>query len=754
MATEREQLYEALRRADAAGDEAAARRLAEYIQSLGPETVAPARRQGEVEKFVRAGASAVADKAVAGAKWARDAFVGPSDLPDLPEFDAPAPTGMGTAKTALGLLTSNDPAAHVDILRKHYPGIQFRNAHSDENGQDYTIAFWTDENGQEHKGYINAPGFSRRDAIGLGGQAAAYLPAARFGQGASMLTGAAKRAVPGLAARIGRTAAATAATRAGLDGAAGPLGSDQGINWPEVAVTGAAGGAAEVAAPVISGIYRGIRGNPLRSGPGLSRQGQRLAGEAGIDAAGMPPEALQEFARAAEPGNIAAAGRSAEVTEFGIPATRGQLTQGYQQLNLEDRMRRGLLGSEPEAILKGLDQRQADAIGAGADKVQSRLQPRRSVDVPEAQSRFMSGVQKAERAADKKVDDAYSAMRGMGHAGVPTPDTKTLMGRFMSALDEKDRFVDPVLTPATGRAMRELEERLGQGGGVTLADFEKARRVVMSAQRAAGSAEDKSNVGILKSALDKWLDETVDAGLMSGDPGVVKALKDARLARTEYGRLFGAKDKNDAAGKIVEKIIEKAETPEMAINYVFGQGSLAGRAEATGAVKRLKNVLGGDSDAWNALREAAWNRLTRDGQGRVRSPTMLEKEWNEFSLRNRSLRDTLFNEDEVALMNRYRKAVSLTNRPPTNPSQTAFAIESALRQMLRGFGARQRLQGDFATGSMLNFVSRLPMNPLGIGDWARRRAAAQAVGPLPGGPRRPNLPVAAGTPLIEQGVQR
>lgn len=753
MATDRERLYEALRNAHEAGDEAAARRLAEYIQSLGDEPQ-PERRQGEVERFARSAIGTIGDKVVEGAKWARDAFVGPSDLPDLPEFDAPAPSAMGTSKTALGLLTSNDPAAHVDILRKNYPGIQFQQARSEENGEDYLIAFWTDENGQEHKGYVNAPGFSGRDASALTAQALAYLPAARFGQGAGLITGAAKRAVPGLVSRIGRTAAATAATRAGLDAAAGPLGSDQGINWPEVAVTGAAGGAAEVAAPIVSGTYRALRGNPLRRGPGLSRQGERQAAGVGLNTSEMPPEALQEFARVAEGGSVAPAGRAAELTEFGIPASRGQVTQSYQQLNLEDRMRRGLLGAEPESIMKGLDQRQADAIAAGADRVQGKLQPRKSVDVPEAQSRFLSGVTKAERAADKKVDDAYTAMRGMDHAGVPTPDKATLMGRFNAALEAKDRFADATLTPATMRALRELEERLGAGGGVTLDDFEKARRVLITTRKVAPNPTDRANVDILKGALDDWLDETVDAGLMSGDPAIIEALKKARHARTEYGRLFAAKDANDAAGKIVEKIIDKAETPEMAMNYVFGQGSLAGRAEATGAVKRLKKILGEDSDAWNALREAAWSRLTRDSRGRVRSPTMLQKEWDEFNLRNRSLRDALFSEEEIAMMNRYRRAVSLTDRPPTNSSQTAFAIESALRQMLRGFGARQRLQGDFATGTMLNFISRLPMNPLGLGDWARRRAAAQAVERLPGGPRRYNLPVAAGVPAIEQGVQQ
>lgn len=753
MATDRERLYDALRNAHEAGDEAAARRLAEYIQSLGDEPQ-PERRQGEVERFARSAIGTIGDKVVEGARWARDAFVGPSDLPDLPEFNAPAPTASGTAKTALGLLTSNDPAAHVDILRKNYPGIQFRQARSEENGEDYLIAFWTDENGQEHKGYVNAPGFSGRDASALTAQALAYLPAARFGQGMSMLTGTAKRAVPGLASRFGRTAAASAATRAGLDAAAGPLGSDQGINWPEVAVTGAAGGAAEVAAPIVSGTYRALRGNPLRRGPGLSRQGERQAAGVGLDTSEMPPEALQEFARIAEGGNVGPAGKAAELTEFNIPASRGQLTQSYAQRNLEDRARRGLLGTEAESIMKGLDQRQAKAVDAGADLVQSRLQPRKSVDMPEVRERFLSGVTSAERAADKKVDDAYTAMRGFDHAGVPTPDRNTLMGRFNAALDAEDRFADPTLTPATVRALRELEERLGGTGGVTLADFEKARRVVMSAERAATIPEDGSNVRILKRALDQWLDETVDAGLMSGDPAVVKALKDARHARAEYGRLFGAKDKNDAAGKIVERIIDKAETPEMAMNYVFGQGSLAGRAEATGAVKRLKSILGADSDAWNALREAAWNRLVRDHAGRVRSPQKLKDEWDKFNLSNRSLRDALFSKEEIAMMNRYRRAVSLTDRPSTNPPETAFALETAIRQILRGFGARQRLQGDFATGTMLNFISRLPMNPLGLGDWARRRAAAQAVERLPGGPRRYNLPVAAGVPAIEQGVQQ
>jgi hypothetical protein len=748
-ATDREQIYEALRRADAAGDTAAAQRLAEYIATLPSDDYQVPRRQGEIEKAARAVGSKVAETVGGAAQWARDAYRGPGDLPELPEFNAPAPTGSGTAAAAFGLMMSNNPAAHVDILKKQYPGIQFENVTSEEGGGDYAIASWTDPQGQQHRGYINAPGMTGRDWAAMGGQAAAYMPAARFGQGASMLTGAAKRAVPGLIGRMGRTGVATAATRAGLDKAVEPLGSEQGIDPAEVAVTGAAGAAAEVAAPLVSGAYRVLRGNPLRAGDGLSSQGERLAAEAGLDTANMPPRALNEFARIAEGGDTVTAGRAAELAEFNIPATRGQVSQSYPQLNLEERMRRGLEGPEAESILKGMDARQTQSIDDAVGQVQGRLQPRPSGDVPEAQSRFLSGVQGAERAAGQRVDDAYGALRSFDNTGVPVPPANALTKRLTDALAESDRFADPGLTPATVRALKEVNERLGDGG-VTLADFEKARRVIMSAQRTAPNPEDAANVRILKRELDKWLDETVDAGLMSGDPAAVEALKKARAANTEYMRAFTAKDKNDVAGAIVQRIVEKAETPEMAMNYLFGQGSLAGRAEATGATRRLKEILGPDSDGWNAVREAAWNRLARDTQGKARSPAMFNKEWNNFSLRNRSLRDELFSSEEIALMNRYRQALGRTDRPPTNPSGSAFSIEEMFRYMLRRMGTAATFQGNTSRGAILHALAKSPFNVFGAADYAKRIAAARALSPVPAGPRPLTAPVAAGTAAIDQ----
>lgn len=759
-ATDLNELYEALRNAEAAGDTTAAQRLSDFIRDAHSESYQlPPRQQGEVEKFVRAAGSKVVDTATDLARSARNAFVGPSDLPDLPEFNAPSPTGTGTAKAALGLMMSNDPAAQADILKKQYPGIRLQPVKSEENDQTYLIADWTDEQGKRHRGYVNAPGFTTRDAAALAGQSLAYVPAARFGQGAYMLTGAARRTVPNLLGRMARTGAAVGATRAALDKGMAPLGSDQSVNWPEVGITATGGAAAEVAAPLVSGAYRAIRGNPLRSGDGLSGAGQRAAADAGLDVEGMSPEALREFARIAEGGNVAVAGRAAEMREFGIPASRGQLLNSaddpatYRQLNLEERMRRGLEGDEPGRIMREFDARQRAAIDEAANRVQGRLQPQRSADLSEAQGRFFGGVQQAEQAAERRVDDAYTAMRGMGDATVPVPAEGTLLKRLTDAVAEEARVIDPMLTPATVRALREVGERLPEGGA-SLADFEKARRVIVNLQQASPNRSDSANLTIVKRALDDWLDETVDAGLMSGDPAIVDALKAARAARAEYGRLFQSRGPNDVAGKIVERIIEKAETPEMAMNYILGQGSLAGQQSAVGATRKLKEILGADSDAWNALREAAWTRLARDNAGNPRSPTMFSKEWNNFNLRNRSLRDELFSPEEIALMNRYRQALGRTDRPPTNPSQSAFSFEEMVRYMLRRAGTAQTFQGSTLQGGILHSLARSPFNPLGMADWAKRRAAARALEPLPGGARPLVAPVAVGTPAAAELMKR
>ena len=754
----REHLHEGIRRAMERGDRETAKKLGEHLVSMGDGTYQVPRRQGEIEKTARAVGSRAAEVAGSAAQWARDAYTGPTDLPGLPEFNVPTPGEKSAGAAALGLMLSNNPEAHVDILKRQYPGIKFERTTSDESGDEYIIANWTDPQGTHHRGYINAPGFSAHDAAGLAAQSAAYVPAVRYGMGSSILTGAPKRAVPGLGKRMLRTGAATAATRALLDLVVGPLGSEQGIDPVEVAVTGAAGAAAEVAAPVVSGAYRTLRGNPLRSGDGLSERGQRVAREVGLEIDGMPPQSVREFARIAEGGDTQTARRAAELAEFDIPATRGQLSQSYPQLNLEERMRRNLEGPEAEAIVKGLDRRQGQAIDEAVGQVQGRLQSRPSADMPEARSRFLSGVQGAEQAAEKRVDDAYRAMRGMGTAAVPVPPAVLVEGtsvnaltkRLTDALAARSRFADPTLTPGSVRALREVNERLGDVDTVSLADFEKARRAIMSAQRSALNAEDKANVGILKHELDRWLDETVDAGLMNGDPAVVDALKKARAANAEYMRAFTPKDKTDVAGNIVQRIVEKAETPEMAMNYLLGQGSLAGRTEATGAARKLKGILGEDSDAWNAVREAAWNRLARDPQGKARSPTMFSKEWNKFDLENRSLRDALFSPEEIAMMNRYRQALGRTDRPPTNPSQSAFSIEEMVRYMLRRMGTAATFQGNTTRGAILHAVAKSPFNFLGASDFAKRIAAARALAPVPAVPRPLVAPVAGGTAAIDQ----
>lgn len=742
-------VYEALRRADAAGDEEAARRLSEYIASQ--QQAAPQRRPGLLEEGLRAGAGAVKDAATGAYQWAKGAVQGPQDLPDLPEFSAPAPKAADTAKAAFGLMMSNNPAAQEDIIRAQYPGVRVSRVKSAETGDEYAIADWTDDSGNRHIGYINAPGLTGRDVASVTGQGLAYLPAARFGQGANLLTGELTRRAPGLAARALRTGAATAATRAGLDKAVEPVGSQQGIDPAEVAVTGAAGAAAEVAAPIVAGTYRALRG----SAPNATR---RALEEIGPEAAEMPPGAIQEFGRVRQAAPAATAENAGRLQEFDIRASRGQVAQDYPQLNLEDRMRRGLEGPEASAIMKEFDQGQATDIEGAVGRVQGRLQRSPSQDINEARDRFLTGFQTRERALDRQIDDAYEKVRSLGPAKIDARNYSPLDQRLMQALEVEGRVVDQDLTPATNYVLRQVRERLqpAADGTIDLQNFELARRVIGNTLRASKNPTDASNIRLMRRELDNWLDETVDAGLMAGGEDTVKALKQARAARAQYGRLFEQRDGNDGAGAILSKVLNKAETPEMAMNFILGQGELGNRTQAVGAVRRLKEILGDESDAWNALREAAWTKLARDPQGRPRTAETFRKAWQRFTLNNQSLKNELFSPEEVRMMNRYGEALKRTNqsfpRGGTNPSGTAFGVENAIRYALRRSGQRESfVKGNIASGSLLNMLARMPLNPLGASDWAKRRAAAQAVAPLPS-QRAVSAPVAAAlTPAIAQG---
>lgn len=672
---------------------------------------------------------------------------GPEGLPNLPEFDDPAPGGaLDTAKAAGGLMLAVEPEGQANIIREYYPDARVAPVTAPTGEQYDIVSRINPETNQVERGYVNAPGLSTRDLTQVVGQGLAYLPAGRAAKGLGLL---------GRMLSVGGKAAATSAA---VDLGAEALGADQGgiagVSPARAVLAGAAGGLFEGLSPVAARLWRRLLGQKkyFNASTGrLTEDGRKQAVAMNLDPDSMDPRLSRTFARYAaeevDPGMIR---RTIDADEFGIRQSRAQQTQDYRLGNLQDRMARGLEGREPQRIMEEFARGQGDDVTQAQARVTGRLSGLPADEGFNPAETVRTQVGAREQALKSQVNQAYDAAREAGPLFMPRTATRGLMERLRVALS--DEAVNAELTPATVTAMGEVRRRLSYGGDV-LNKFEIARRVVRKWYDAATTPADRRGVDIIKRELDGWLDDTIDRGLYVGDPQVVEALKTARGLRTQYGRLFERSGAGDRAGRMVEKIVA-AETPEQAANYILGSAEIGRNPELTVALRRLGGVMGRESEGWGALKEMVWDRLSRSPQGPPLSADRYTARLNTALLRNKSALDELFSKSEIDMMKRYGRALDATQSKPTNPSQSAFALENALRYTLRRFGQRESFtKGNVGTGTMLNAMARMPINPLDASDIAQRVTAGRLLRPVqPPLPKAPAF-VAGGVGATQQGAE-
>ena len=699
----------ALKRAEAAGDEAGARVIAMALREAVPQPSMLQRVGGAIS---------------GAARGAYEAYKGPSDLPDLPEFNTDrAVDGFGNKlKTSAGLMLASDPEGQANIIRENVPGVSIEPVRSRETGDQYNIATYENpETGDRQRGYVNAPGLSPLDTTQFVGQAALYSPAARVAKGAGTLR------------RMLTVGGKSGATSVGIDAAADMLGADQGISPERAALAVVGGGAFEGLSPAVAAGWRRIfadRGNyNVRTGE-LTARGDELARRAGLDPTVMNDRMRRLFGDYADAGtDIDTLRRTMDAQEFGIRQSRAQQTGNYTLANQEERMLRGLEGEDPARIVRDFRRGQEDEIAQAQRGVAGRLSGRQVDDSAEPASEVVRReLTQREDAARGRVDAAYNAAREAGDVTFSPEATRDVGLRMRSLLE--DREIDSILTPATTRALIRIDEKLAGDVPKGLKEFESTRRVVNSLYDAAANKSDRANMTIIKRGLDGWLEETVDQALFTGDEAAISALKKARGTMAEYSRLFNARGKGDKPGAMVEKIL-KAETPEQTANYILGAGEIGKNPELTVALRRLGQAVGKDSEAFGAVREMVWDRLSKAPTGKPLSADVFEKKLNTALSNNGSAIRELYSPDEILLMRRYARALKATKVETTNASQTAFSLESALRTTMQRLGQREAFtKGNVGTGTLLRAASKLPINVVGTTDWAKRMAAVNATTPL------------------------
>jgi hypothetical protein len=232
--------------------------------------------------------------------------------------------------------------------------------------------------------------------------------------------------------------------------------------------------------------------------------------------------------------------------------------------------------------------------------------------------------------------------------------------RVRGALSAGDNpvIVDDVLTPVATRALRDLDEmpslRITPDNiAADLRGVEQARKRLVrfyAAARGVGKAEDVRAMDRVIHEFDNHIESAISNGLFSGDPRALDAIRAARAQYARYAREFRPQGAGDDVGNAMRRIIDRNATPEEIGNMVVGSGAVGRAGLPVRLAERLEQVLGRDSDAFNAIRQAVWNRVSVAANPARTSQGILE--FTQSSLARR-----LYSQPEIAVMRGHATAV-------------------------------------------------------------------------------------------------
>jgi len=701
------------------------------LKEESPLETSADQSQGLVEtglEYGRRGVEAVREMWTGGGRFEEG-------IPELgvsgPSVSPFSPEGL---KMSAAYITSTDPRQIADIAVKTLPGATVR----DDKWGNPIVKF----EGKEY--YPNRPGASFADLFQFFPRAAVDLIAARLGARGTTLP-----------RRMAMTGAGMGATSAGLDVAAEALGSEQGVSVERAATAAGAGALFEGLAPVAKRLWTGIFRRNVNFDPRtgrLTEAGKKKAKEAGLNPDDMDERLSKAFAREAD---IAADPRDAGARiageEFDVPMSRGQAqnipgasAKAERQLAWEEQARNGAYGEKARRIMREFDDAQAEKMAAARGGVQERIGPEGQLITREGEAGEMvgEGLRSAKKYWDDAVDAAYTKAN-MVEARIGTEHLGALLKTVAKSME--DYGLDKVLHPAASRAMKEIKElatitsKTPQLTKLTLRRLETTRRRLRTYINSSANDGDMGAAINIKRSLDDWLDNATDNALFEGDERALDALKVARATRTKKGELLEQRGKGDEAGRVIEKILDTNPTPEQTINYIFGRGKLEGAHKAAPIIDRLGDALGRDSAEFASIQEAGWLRLAKEAGEKGFSPAKFKRNFDRAMEKNRTLMDTLYEPDDLALFRRFRDTVTKTITPDIakNPSRSAYVMTRILQDYAKRASWFMIARGETVPGLALRMVG-------GDMPTLSAQAAKKALKPLSAGVRAPGA-VAAGT---------
>lgn len=673
-----EQIGAALKKADAEGNTADARRLAQAYASLrnSAQTIEPGSPEAArmthgapPEEQFQASAPHPIDKIKAMIRGNAA-----EDLPSVYSDQFEREAGWSTPTTVGGTLASiaGSDEDVANYIKRTVPDATFT---QDANG-NAVVAL---PNGKRF--YLNQPGLDTSDVLRGIGKAAAFAPAAKLASTATTVGG--KLLLGGLA---------SGGTDAAMQIGASSAGGNPSLNPTQTAIATGLGGAAEIV-PAIGGRVAGALGKTVTTDARAAARGAKLAEQAGIPTEGLTQADMVALGRQ-YPQVSAGVNPNAALaeSEFGMRLTRGQKTGDVSQLRREEMLRSSGTDSMAGRAANHVADEQRGNLEVQAQRIQDFLAKRQAGTPAEATEDVIGGVQRQSEGLNQRINQAYDDVRAQ-RAAVDVSAVHELPVQLRQAVRDTD--VSDQLTPATARTLEAISQSIGtlpeNAKGLTMRAVESTRKKILGNIGAAKNPTDRRAMMKVKSAFDGWVDDAFDRALISGDKEALDKLKEARALRAEYGSRFEPSSPRDQAGKLVQKLTESDATPDEFANAIFGSSQIAPKA-AVSTVRKVRAALGPETDAWNAVRAAVVGKALTNRAGEVAGPQAIVSNLTRLFKERPALMNTLYTKPEQAFIQRFGKAVSTLIPPGTlaKSSGTGERMMAYFTEMLRGipFGGK------------------------------------------------------------------
>lgn len=638
----------------------------------------------------------------------------------------PEVSKLDAIKASAAILATPDVEGQINIL-KNYSKEPVSVAYDEKGNQIVNIG--------GRLAMVNKPGADLFDVAQFTGMAALTAPAGAAGAGAATFGSAALRA--GLASAALQTGVSAGTQLAGRQAQLSQLGG-------EVAAAGVGGALGEVGGRLISAALA------RRAGASINPADEAALRQAAQNAGLSVDEITDDLIRQAQGQATAAVSPEQRLAlqaeqEFQIPLTVGQRmgpVEGAAQLSLEERLKTGAMGEKAQQTMlefAGPTGEQMKSIEAAREALVNRLTFGREVPAGrQAVGEVVSeAVRQQEQAAKTIVDEAY---KNVGPAQLSGEGFINLLKSTKNAVKGIEFPKGKTIVPAANELTKEIDGALKFFGGKQIKEVKPAdlrrlddvRKSINAYYKSAQNPTDRRSLQAMSQAFDDYLDSAVAKSLFTGDPASLDALKAARGTFADYASKFREKPIKtpsgtiqDPVGKFVERIIAEDPNGTQVVNAVFGADGFSARAGQKMA-KRMKTILGTDSDAWIALKREAFERLMKTEKFQGKDYISGSKTLSAISKaqeQNSELLKEIFTPDELQTIKRFALQIKRTQpdfiKSRENPSGTAQVASKLLIDAFNKIRNGLNLTGDLniaATNAGIEMVG-------GMGNRAKARAA-------------------------------